>query len=236
MTENTSRHEAFWGYQDVALVAGFTLVSFFGLSLVAGALLHSIPALQHHEAALIVPLQFAVYAAIYFGLYFVCVIKYGRPTLPSLAWRRSRVPLWIPVVAGLALPFVLSALISPFHPPAVSTPFDKFFTSPVWLGVLGVIAVTAGPWMEELLFRGFLQPLLSRSLGLVSGVVLTGLLFGLLHAPEYQYAWQYAAAVVLAGIAFGAIRAWSASTIASTLMHGAFNLVMFAGMVAKGKH
>lgn len=234
--ENPHRQEAFWGYQDVALVAGFTFASYFGLSLVAAILLQTFPALKHHEAALIVPLQFFTYAVVYFGLYFTFVIKHGRPTLASLAWRRSRVSLWIPVFAGLALPFVLSAILAPFHPPIVSTPFDKFFTSRIWLGVLGVIAVSVGPWMEELLFRGFLQPLLARSLGVVAGVVLTGALFGLLHAPEYQFAWQYATAVSLAGIAFGAIRAWSGSTIASTLMHAAFNLVMFCGILAKGRY
>ena len=233
--EYPDRQEAFWGYRDVALVASVTFVCYFGLSLIGAILLKTFPALKHHEAALIVPLQFFTYGAVYLGLSFTFVSRHGRPTLESLAWRRSRISLWIPILSGLALPFVLSAILAPFHPPTVSTPFDKFFTSRIWLGVLGVIAVTIGPWMEELLFRGFLQPLLSRSLGILAGVALTGVLFGLLHAPEYQFAWQYAAAVSLAGVAFGAIRAWSGSTIASTFMHGAFNLVMFCGMLAKGK-
>jgi membrane protease YdiL (CAAX protease family) len=235
MREADPREEIFWGYQDVALVIGFAVAAFFGLSLVAGLLLKSFPALNHHQAALIVPLQFAIYAAVYLGLYLVFAIKYGKPVLDSLGWRRSRIALWVPIVAGVLLPFLLSAVIMPFHPPKVATPFDKFLTSPVWIWVLGVIAVSIGPWMEELVFRGLLQPLVSRSLGIAAGVVLTAVLFGALHAPEYGFAWQYAVSVGLAGVAFGAVRAWADSTLSSTLMHGTFNLVMFCGFLANQK-
>lgn len=227
--------EVFWGYPDVALVIGFAVAAILGLSVVGAILMISFPALNQHEAALLVCLQFAIYAAVYAGLYFTFAIKLGKPVLDSLGWRRSRIGFWIPIWAGALLPFLLSAVIAPFHPPKVSTPFDKFLASPVWIWALGVIAVTIGPWMEELIFRGLLQPILSRSLGVAAGVVITAALFGALHAPEYGFAWQYAVAIGLAGLTFGAVRAWAGSTLASTLMHSTFNLVMFCGLLANKK-
>jgi len=231
MREADPREEVFWGYQDVAMVVGFAVAAIFGLLLAGGLLLFLFPALNQHQVALAVFLQFGIYAAIYGGLYFTFTIKHHKPMLDSLGWRRSRIGLRIPVLAGGLLPFLLSAMITPFHPPKVATPFDKFLASPAWIWALGVIAVTVGPWMEELVFRGLLQPLLSRSLGVVAGVAITAALFGALHAPEYGFVWQFAVAIGLAGLAFGILRAWSGSTLASTLMHGTFNLVMFCGLL-----
>ncbi len=102
---------------------------------------------------------------------------------------------------------------------------------------LAIIATLLGPIIEELVFRGFLQPLLSRDLGIAGGILITALIFGGLHAPEYLYAWQYVAAVTLAGVAFGVMRAWTDSTLASSIMHGCFNLLMVIAMFAtQGKH
>jgi len=49
------------------------------------------------------------------------------------------------------------------------------------LWVAGVLAVLVGPFVEELLFRGFLQGQLERVLGARGGLVLTSLLFARLH-------------------------------------------------------
>jgi len=47
--------------------------------------------------------------------------------------------------------------------------------------LLATFGVTLGPLCEELAFRGFLQPLLVRSLGAVPGVLAATIPFGLLH-------------------------------------------------------
>ncbi len=48
--------------------------------------------------------------------------------------------------------------------------------------VLGVLVI---PLIEELLFRGFLLPVLVRYLGTAAGLVGTSLLFGILHGVDY---------------------------------------------------
>ncbi len=85
---------------------------------------------------------------------------------------------------------------------------------------------------EELWFRGFLQPLLSRSLGIWPGIVITGILFGAMHIFEYSNAWQYGFAIALVGIALGYVRARSGSIIPSTVMHACFNFMSVIALVA----
>jgi membrane protease YdiL (CAAX protease family) len=44
----------------------------------------------------------------------------------------------------------------------------------------------------------------------------------------YDWSWQHLFLLVLVGVAFGLVRIRSNSTLASTVTHGAYNLMMFA--------
>src|SRR5262249_44868005 len=99
---------------------------------------------------------------------------------------------------------------------------------------MAILGVTLGPVCEELAFRGFLQPLLERSLGAAPAILLSGAGFGLLHLPQYGFSWQHAVLITAAGAAFGWMRYASRSTFGSTLMHSAYNLTLFAGYFAGG--
>lgn len=46
-----------------------------------------------------------------------------------------------------------------------------------------VLAVLIAPFLEELFFRGFVQPVFVRRLGSLGGVLLTSFLFGIIHGP-----------------------------------------------------
>ncbi len=90
-----------------------------------------------------------------------------------------------------------------------------------------------GPVCEELAFRGFLMPLLIRSLGAAGGIVLTGVIFGSIHGYEYEWSWQFMLLISLAGCIFGWARYKTRSTIAGALMHSTFNLAQFAAFLWK---
>ena len=68
------------------------------------------------------------------------------------------------------------------------------------------------PVCEELMFRGFLQPLLVRSLGAAAGILATALPFGLLHFQEYGNSWRHVLLISLSGVAFGWMRHATGST------------------------
>ena len=221
----------FWGYDDLLLVMGLLIAAIVVVGLIAGAFVAFHPKMQTDPTPLLLPTQLAVYALIYFIFRLVFGVKYHKPVFRSLGWRRSSLNLAVAAAGGVALAFALSGIASVLHTPKVDNPFEKLLSSRTMLLSFGLIAVTLAPLFEELLFRGFIQPLLSRTFGVIAGIVLTAALFGSLHAPEYSWAWQYALFISLAGVVFGWLRARTDCIVPSTVMHGCFNAVSFAALL-----
>ena len=93
------------------------------------------------------------------------------------------------------------------------------------------------PLVEELVFRGFLQPLLARDIGAAAAIVVANIPFGILHYWEYGKSWRHVVVIMVAGIAFGCMRQKTGSTRASALMHAAYNALFFYALLAtKGRH
>ena len=92
-----------------------------------------------------------------------------------------------------------------------------------------------GPVAEELAFRGFLMPLLIRSLGAASGIILTGFIFGSVHGYEYEWSWRYMLLISLVGCVLGWAKYRTNSTIASALMHSTFNLTQFVAYLVQSR-
>ncbi len=225
--------QPFWNYEDVGIVVGFVFACIFVITIITAFILRAFPGVRENTTLLVFMTNLVMYGLVYAAFRFNFSTRSGKPVFRSLGWQTPQITLWAAVLAGLILPFVLSALAAAMHPPTIPSPFDKFLKSPVWLVLFGTLAVTIGPLVEELFFRGFLQPLLCRSFGVVAGIFATAVAFGLLHGPEYSWSWQFVITLTLAGAAFGWMR-WAAnSVISSTVMHGCFNLVMFAGMIYK---
>ena len=227
--------QPFWGYSDLALVIGLLFASIVLLLLLIGGLNAVYPKIQTNPTALVLPMQLALYGLIYLDFRLIFGARYGRPVFASLGWRRTGFNVFLTVIGGIALAFALSAIASLIHTPKVDSPIEQLAKDPVNFVAFAIIAVSIAPLFEELFFRGFLQPLFSRSVGMVAGIVLTAALFGALHAPEYSWAWQYGVAVGLAGAIFGWIRAKTNSIIPSTIMHGSYNAV-FVVALAFSKH
>lgn len=129
---------------------------------------------------------------------------------------------WKLLALGFVLLLSLSALQS-LLPMPKETPFEHLFDRPRDAYLLSLIAVTLGPLMEELFFRGFMYPVLARRIGAVWGVVLTALPFGLIHLPQYGWAWSAGLVVFLVGVVCGAVRAATRSVGASFLVHVGYN-------------
>jgi len=91
-------------------------------------------------------------------------------------------------------------------------------------GVLLGLGVFLVPCLEEFLFRGFVQPALTRRAGVVAGIAVTSLLFGLLHGV--------AAVVPVAALSLllGLLRQRSGSLLAPVFVHALHNGTMFLFM------
>src|SRR6185369_10245578 len=97
--------------------------------------------------------------------------------------------------------------------------------------IVGILATTFGPLCEELAFRGFLLPLLVRTLGAAAGIVFTALPFALLHGPQYHWSWQHLVLLTGVGCIFGWARYKTGSTGISTIIHAGYNAAFIGALI-----
>jgi membrane protease YdiL (CAAX protease family) len=230
LPQTTVEREPFWGYLDLLFVLVLMVVGFLVIDVIALSLAHGDMKPLMDSPQIVWPTNLAAYAVVYLALRLVLGARYGAPVFASLGWRPSRFNLGVAALGGVLLAFGLSALAYLIHTPKVST-FDKLASTPFSLAALAITAVAIAPLFEELLFRGFLQPLLTRTIGVTAAVLVTSFLFGALHAFQYMKLWQYVAAVSLVGVALGILRAYTNSIIPGVVMHGCFNAVSVVALV-----
>ena len=130
--------------------------------------------------------------------------------------------VWPFLGLGLAMQLVF-LLLGRFLPFPKETPFDALLRRPATVILIAVFAVTLGPLMEELFFRGFFYPVLARRFGMGIGISVTALGFGLMHAAQYGYSWASVLLIFLVGLVLGSVRARKDSVAAGVLVHMAYN-------------
>jgi CAAX protease family protein len=217
------------------LFLGLAVASLFVVLVVLASIVKLVPQWRSSQQLIALPFQLLLYLLLYFALWLIFRLKYRRPLADALGWNPSRIPAWQAVVGGGVLSLVVGLLGSLLRTPSIESPFDRFLHSPGWIILFAVFAIALGPLFEELIFRGFLQPLLTRDLGRVLGILITAAAFGALHGPEYSGTWQYIALVSLAGVCFGWARNYGRSLIPAVYMHASFNAVFFFASIAQNQ-
>jgi membrane protease YdiL (CAAX protease family) len=219
----------FWDYTDLFVFAMLLFAS-LGMSLIFAILLMKFTTLAVGWK-LILP-QLVLYALGLTGLAAIFRFRYDQPLWRSLDWKPISLSMTLSTLfAGPVLALTLGLIGAVLHPPEIELPFQQMLGSNATTISLGIVVVILGPLCEELAFRGFLMPLLVRSLGTAIGIVITGLIFGSMHGYEYQWSWQYVLLISLAGCVFGWAKYKTHSTAAAAFMHSTFNLAQFAGFL-----
>jgi membrane protease YdiL (CAAX protease family) len=158
-------------------------------------------------------------------LFMVIVVSWrGLPFWRSVRWSWPRNPLAY-LLGGIALSLSLQA-VAHWLPMPKDLPMDKFFQTERQAWVLAVFGTTLAPLMEELFFRGFLYPVLTRRLGMAFSVFITALAFSLIHAPQLGRAWGPVLVIFLVGLTLTITRVVTKSVAASFLMHVAYNATL----------
>ena len=166
--------------------------------------------------------QSVAYLLILAYMYVLVTRERHRPDfLAAIHWN------WPSNIAGYALAgFVLSvALQGLAHllPIPKELPIDTFFRTPAEAWALSILSITLAPLMEELFFRGFLYPVLARSIGLPLAVLVTALGFALLHGAQLMFSWGPVLVIFLVGLVLTMVRAKQNSVAAGVLIHIAYN-------------
>lgn len=189
------------------------------------------------KPALALVSQFIAYLIV--ALFMVLLIR-GRYRMPfgeAIRWRwPGRAGLNFIGIGVLMLSF---DFLAKFLPMPKNTPFDQFFDKPLDAYLTAVFAVTLGPLMEELFFRGMLYPVLARRIGAPGGVLITAFLFALMHFVQYGRSWGAVLIIFLVGIVLTTIRAMTKSVASSFLAHVGYNatLMVLAASATDGfKH
>ncbi len=216
-----------WSGWDVLQIAGLTLFTLFiaQLLIVLGARRFAFPHASFMEVAqkpsLALLSELLTYVAV--ALYMILLVegKYHARFWQAIRWN------W-PGIAGVS--FAGIGVLPK------STPFDEFFAHPSDAYLTAVFAVTLGPLMEELFFRGFLYPVIARRMGAFWGILLTALPFGLIHMVQYGYAWGAVLIICLVGVVLTAVRAVTKSVASSFLAHVGYNgtLMVLAAWATDG--
>ena len=175
--------------------------------------------------------QSLAYLLILAYMYALVTRERDRPDfLAAIHWNwPSNVAVF--VLAGFVLSLSLQ-LVAHFLPIPKELPIDSFFRTPAEAWALGILSVTLAPLMEELFFRGFLYPVLARSLGLPIAVFLTAFGFALLHGAQLMFSWGPVLVIFLVGLVLTMVRAKTNSVAAGVLIHMAYNGTITVAMFA----
>jgi uncharacterized protein len=218
-----------WSGWDVLLIAGLGFVSVLVLQLtvLVGAKLVIFPQASLADVAqkpiVLLVSQFLIYIPIAVCMFVLVEGKYHVPFWQAIRWNWPDAQWGLAALALGAIMLVALSLLQIVLPMPKDTPFDHLFDRPRDAYLLALLAVTIGPLMEELFFRGFMYPVLERRIGMMWGVLLTALPFGLLHLQQYGWAWAAGLVIFLVGVVCGVVRAVTKSVAASFLVHVGYN-------------
>jgi len=215
-----------FGFFSLVLVQGFLAVAYAP---------HQKLSPKQMEAYLLSKPQFAIgsmllwYALLFFFLYVTLSLLRGLSFWRTLGWRRiearkgelpSNPLLYFLSGSGLSL---LVAFLSARMKSPENLPMEELFKYRQTALLFLAMAVFVAPLVEETLFRGYLYPLFARSFGVAPGILLTGLLFGLMHGAQLGWTWSLVSILIFVGVIFTIVRARTGTVFASYLMHLGYN-------------
>lgn len=166
------------------------------------------------------------------GLFFPTAINVAPVRFTGIGRAQVGLVMLAALVGFLNLPFAnfLMGLFTQWMPSSyvdMAKEVSRIFlrATPETRVVLILAASVAAPVGEELFFRGWLQTAFTRRLRRTTSVLLTAVLFSLVHGDPVGFV-----ARVELGILFGVARAWTGSLWPSIAMHGVHNFVSIAAL------
>jgi membrane protease YdiL (CAAX protease family) len=208
------------------------------------------------DAGLLVGTSVVAFALMILFLYVTLSVLRDMPFWRSLGWKKlksdpasGKGQPWMYFLSGCGLS-IFVAIASSRVKDAEHAPIQEFFKSRNGAMLLMGMAVLIAPLVEETIFRGYLYPVLARIItaiaqffgmefsiairtGVVASVLTTGLLFGLMHAPQLGRNWPLVGLLIFVGVIFTFARAWTGTVVASFFLHLGYNsMIALASIIA----
>ncbi|HTX14881.1 MAG TPA: CPBP family intramembrane glutamic endopeptidase [Candidatus Baltobacteraceae bacterium] len=225
-----------WDWIDIGLLVGLAFGGLAVVGLVIGIALRlaGIP-LAHFRKSPGAMSVLAVAAQILLDLGLLAYLaaqmrlRFHSPFWRTIGWRPIETGSFSRVLPYLALVFggfslaAIVALAEALFPPKHPLPIQAMTQSPHAAALFMLSAVLVAPVVEETIFRGYLYPVAARSFGIAMGIIITGTIFGLLHARQLWGGWWQIALLVVVGIVFTSVRALTRTVVASYVLHASYN-------------
>jgi CAAX protease family protein len=135
--------------------------------------------------------------------FMVAIVKRepGRDFLQAIRWNWPN--NWSAyLLAGVTLSFTLQG-IAHFLPIPKEVPMDRFFRTASEAWALSLFGVTFAPLLEELFFRGFLYPVLTRRFWVAIVVLAATTSLSLIYTVKLKWTKGALLAVLMVGLGFG---------------------------------
>jgi membrane protease YdiL (CAAX protease family) len=233
-----------WGWGDLVLLVAIAISGTFVVSLllIKGFALAGISFRQVQDIAddrnLFLILNQALLSVVLL-LYLAAQMRHSfhAPFWRTIGWRPLQTGQTPRAAAYLGLIFsgcmlaMLVSLSSAAFKSNTKMPIEQFLQDRRSALLLMSLGVLLAPVLEETVFRGYLYPVLARSFGVNAGIVVTGTLFGLLHASQLWGGWAQIALLVVVGIVFTYARARTHTVVASYVLHVSYNSFLFLGFL-----
>ena len=127
------------------------------------------------------------------------------------------------IFAGLAAYATMSREVQPETP--LSQVLSETQSSWLQMGFL-FLAVLMAPFIEEIIFRGYIFYVIRRVAGGVAAFVIVAVIFGLMHFQQYWGDWLVIALITALGFVLTFFRLTWGTTIPGIIMHYTFNFTM----------
>ena len=245
LTEAWESPPAPWGLRDLFLFLVLVPMAFFiaNILVVLGYALIQ-PTLHWHmtkeklasDPFFLLALQIVFYALMFAGIYVLVTVGHEQPFWVMLRWRRITPGRALVFLAGGAFLTVAIALLPPLLPDASQFPLESLFNSRSAAYAIGAFAILVAPFMEEMIFRGILFGIFESQVGLRFAILMTAILFGGLHVPEYWGAWNHMFLIFLVGLVFSLARGRSGSLAPSVFLHVGYNGSMMIALFLSTQH
>jgi membrane protease YdiL (CAAX protease family) len=208
--------------------------------------------LSADDARLSLPVQCLSYLLVAAVVIPVFSLLWKEPFREGVRWNASTARRrWVLLaLVGLAAGFGIGALGNFLPMPKDPPIMQDMMQSPVGAWMMLAFGITAAPLLEELAFRGFLLPGLvnsfrwlahrsvisdtaARWIGIPISVLITSAGFAFMHSPQVSHAWGPLVLIGMVSIVLCVVRLTLNSVAAGVVVHAAYNLTLFAGVLAQ---
>jgi membrane protease YdiL (CAAX protease family) len=223
---------------DVGLIIGVAFAAYFVCGVIAGIVYliahpgqnpQDLAKVLAHNTWFVLSVELAVYLLLIGFMAFLVWLRHRTSLGRAIRWNiPTRTHAVYALAGGLGLAVfsdVAQVVFSRWIPK--SLPITEFFQDRNSALLLAGFGVLIAPLVEEILFRGFLYPALSRWSGVVPAVIITSAGFALLHGAQLAYSLVPLLLIFVVGAVLTITRAVTKSVATSVLVHMAYNFTLF---------